>query len=339
MAHELLGERFFGMGRREDVWHRLGNYGETPTKAYPLFKDTLGDIPVNLMSVFTRLPDGTEMELPERVLLRDPIAEDPNYVSFGVATAEDFTLLNPLQAARLWDEYCGLDVDTAMYLRAGKIQIITALLPKYAIAGDEMSSRIAFLNHQEVGVTCWGLNIDTRIVCANTMAMAHGERGGEKIRFTHTPHIQGRVGEWLSTIVARATATQQQTKEMGEFLASVRCDEDKMASYLDRVYPVPAEPNKGEVLASMYKDKFSNWEKIAVQMDDRANAVMDLFQEQRGIGQDSRACSGTMFGIVQATIELENFRRGKNRSEAVLVGTRANTIQSAWDVALDVSKN
>ena len=57
---------------------------------------------------------------------------------------------------------------------------------------------------------------------------------------------------------------------------------------------------------------------------------------------DSEACKGTVWGLYNAVVECEDYRRGgseKSRATSAVIGDRAVTKQRAFDVALTLCTN
>jgi hypothetical protein len=72
----------------------------------------------------------------------------------------------------------------------------------------------------------------------------------------------------------------------------------------------------------------------------RRAAALGLFAGA-GTGMDSQASRGTMWGLYNAIVELENFREGGSDEQAateVLIGDRAAVMQRAFSRALELSR-
>lgn len=135
------------------------------------------------------------------------------------------------------------------------------------------------------------LNAATRVVCANTLGVALGERDGARWSVRHTTNAADRVkaaGEAFSNLVRG----YDNFAELANLLAQVRLSNKQMQATVDTVLPLPGEdkaPSK--------------------QLQNKRETVTSLFETARGI----EGIRGTAWGAFQAWTQFADHHLVANR--------------------------
>lgn len=339
MAHEIFKDRFYG--HRVPAWHGLGIVNEVEQSA----RETLAMLkPWNvelfrlgaLSPALELVPDdeitGTNLEwLSKRVIMRHPTEDDQQYRSFGVVS-KSYDLITPQSAARLWDEYAGLPIDSAGALYHGACLFLAAKLPSYMVAGDDVDNHLVYCNWTHENRAATIMVTPTRVVCRNTMVI--GESSAQsKFRGTHhRAGLAASIGEWLTGAVDAANGIIEQQREAFSVMASRRVNDEQVREYLKNTYKLQHIPRNANEETRARVDDING--RITITRE----AAMSLFRGD-GVGSDSPAAAGTVWGAYQAVVETENFRPGRYARSAALVGDRATTIQRAYTLAMEITRN
>jgi phage/plasmid-like protein (TIGR03299 family) len=83
-------------------------------------------------------------------------------------------------------------------------------------------------------------NVATRVVCANTLGVALGERGGATWRIQHTANAKARLDE-AGKAFARLARSYERLGELANVLAVTPFTGVQMQATVDRVMPVPKD--------------------------------------------------------------------------------------------------
>lgn len=335
MSHEILGNRFYG--DRTPAWHGLGYVSEVPMTAGEAYVNHIGRYDVSLQPIVAG-ESGLVVFEDKLAIVRHPIPEDEQYRCFGIVSNQ-YGLVTPDAAVALWDRQVKLPVETMAVVRGGQCLLITAKLPAYDVAGDEIQDYLGFHNWMDGSHMASMIRSGVRQVCMNTMRLAES-LATETYRARHEKDVLATLEAWLEGFAERAIAKQAAIKEACELLTRTRVTEENAVPVLGAAYPDVQQP-VNDVPNEVWLQRLEKYEADVSIVDERRATVVDLFLGE-GRGSATPAADGTMWGLYQAVVECENFRRGgsdRTAQESVLVGTRGDTIARAFDAALDLSKN
>lgn len=332
MPHDIFGERF--VSYRQPAWHGLGQIVQEPITAADGL-GLMGEVKVTTETLVIPGMDG--LTLPYKVIVRHPTHDDPQFLPLGVVST-DYELINPSQFADLWDKYVGKPIETIGFLRAGGLIFITTKLPSFDVKGDEVEDYLIAINGM-TGSNCGEMRrAPVRVVCANTLALS-GELATEVIRVVHDAGVLDRFGTWLSDMYHKAERQAGVIKSTFEVLANTSPTAKQLKTTLELAYPTPKPPRRNAPDSVM--EKREEYHQFMVNgMALRRSAAQALF-EGDGVGMDLPAARGTFWGLYNAVVETEDYRRGGYSEENVaferLFGDRALTKERALDVCVAYS--
>lgn len=347
MSHELLGDLFF-QDRRAPAWHDIMVEGIDPDKDYTAREvyALFGSPQVTLAGLQTVGKDskGQHFPVPYNAILRGPVPSDPQPRVFGVVSPE-YVMVTPDEIVSLWDEHVRRKVQTMMFLRDGKLMVITARLEGFVARGEDVETYVQIGNWMDGASASTALLSGVCTVCMNTWRMANAE-ASESYRFVHDSQIRHRMGRWFTDVIARAERNIPKMRDAVDLLASRKIgatvDEAKanVRTVLETAYRLP-EPPQHDPLASdeWNTDRLVRWEELKKTIDLRRATAFDLFRGQ-GTGMDLPSRKGTLWGLYQAVVETEDFRkgaRGNNLASAVLFGERAQVKDRAFNATLRIA--
>lgn len=213
-------------------------------------------------------------------------------------------------------------LESAGALRGGSRVWVLAKLqrdPLVIAAGDEVEKYL-LLSHSHDGslaVRCGFCPI--RVVCSNTLAMAHGSDASRLIRIRHTGDVLGNlmaVREVMDLADQEFRATGEQYKR----LARTSINQADLRRYVRRVLRVEGEADP------------------STRMSNIVEQIVGL--AEAGRGNDHPSVRGTLWGGYNAVTEYLGYTRGRtqdNRLNSLWFGDSAGLNRHALDVALDLA--
>lgn len=333
--------------RAEPAWHGILKSGIDPTRTYTAVEvlDVLGGpsyLKLPLQTIATK-QDGEHISVPAYAIVRTPYGTNKSEATMGIVR-EGYNLVTPEQVAHMWDERTGKNVETAAYLREGKLFLLTAKLDPIDVVGDTVQMYLGLHTWMDGLTASTALTSGVREVCMNTVQMAHAA-AKQMIRFNHDRWILERMGRWMANVIDEAEGGLPALAEAMRVLAGYRLQAPKaeVVHVLTAAYPTPPRPEADPTWSKEYTElRDKKWDQEARLITDRRQAALELFKG-RGTGMDTVAAAGTAWGLYNAVVEVEDWRGGARgndadaRAAAVLVGERAEAKGRAWTAAVQVA--
>lgn len=337
MAHDIFGSRFWS--HREPAWHGIGTVSDEELPALRVLERT-GEPVYTLEPIYATLPGGTAgvINLAERAIVRHPTDDDPEFVSLGIAGPE-YQLFTPGDCARIWDEAVARPVETLGFLARGGRFFLTGHIEDIDVNGDEVSLyqyALVELDGQranEYGIT------GVRICCANTLRFGQ-EAATERFRIVHDQHTRERMASWMTEMNDLAVQKVHMLKEAFDLLAGYSVNGDEVQEVLDAAYVPPAAPRR-DCPPEEYALREQRYESRLAQVASYQEGAVRLFTGE-GTGLNVGPTAGTMWGLYNAVVETEDYRRPSNRStkaqaaESRMFGERAQVKERAYEKAMEV---
>jgi hypothetical protein len=347
MAAELLDDLFFA-DRQAPAWHGIMKGGIDPDRRYTAQEvlALLGGPVITkqpLQTVIT-LADGNHIEVPAYAIVRGPYGSHRDYATLGLVR-DGYNLVTPDQVAEMWDDRTGKHVETAAYLRDGKLFLLTAKLEPIDVVGDTVLMYLGLHTWMDGVTASSAITSGVREVCMNTV-MAAIAAARQKVSFTHDRFILDRMGRWMADVILQAEGGLPAVAEAMRLLAGYRLQDPKaeVLHVLTSAYPTPPRPQVDPLWGKDYAEmREKKWNQEAALITDRRKAALELFRG-RGRGMDSRAAAGTAWGLYNSVVEVEDWRGGSKgpvsdaRASAILVGERAEAKARAFTAAMDVAQ-
>lgn len=158
-----------------------------------------------------------------------------------------------------------------------------------------------------------------RVVCSNTMAMAHSSSKLLRVRHTKKAvQTLEQIREIMDTMNAEFVATAEQYKQ----LAKLRVDEKTLKEYVRLVF----NPKAVEIEETEESDG---------RADKMFNNILPLFEAGRG--NDMPGVAGTWWAALNSITEYTTWERGRtqdNRLDSLWFGDSAKVNQRALDLAV-----
>lgn len=324
MAHEIENMMYVG----ERPWHGLGKeLPEAPNTADAIRLAGL-DWTVRTEPLF--LADG------RKASHLATVRESDNAILGVVGPA--YHPLQNVEAFSFFDPFVesgAAKLETAGSLRNGKrVWVLAKVGHDVAVSGDDTVRRYLLLSNAHDGTLAARVGFTpTRVVCANTLAVAHDSKASQLLRIMHTKNIVENL-EAVQEIVNLANATFEASLEQYKFLASREVNQKDLERYVRNVFGTKTSRTRS-------RDEEG---KVVVQELDELRGekilpiVTSLFES--GLGQDLPGARGTWWGAYNAATEYITHQRGPDRErrlENAWYGQGAALNRRALDLATQLA--
>ena len=293
MAHdlEIVNGKASMFSVKEVPWHGLGTIVHDAPNAAEAIRLAGLDWTVSRRSIISTEAKVGLLPIPEyRAIVRDDNEAVLAVLGKGytpLQNKEAFDFFNPFVESGL------ASFETAGSLSGGRRVWVLAKLNKAPIEignGDEVNKFLLLSNgHDGMMAVRTGFT-PVRVVCANTLAMAHGKGSSELIRVRHSAKVQVRV-EQLQEIVNAADAKFEATAEQYRLLSKSDVSSEDIKKYVRVVFDLEDERKE------LARERMTN-------------DIIRLFETGRG--SDLKSAKGTMWGLYNAVSEKLVWEAGKS---------------------------
>lgn len=324
MAHEIeiqngKANAFF-VG--EPAWHRLGKVFD---------EGTILDIPTAIeaaglnwdvrLQPLHMIYDGDQMPVPGYATVRDSDKSvlgvvGPTYKP--LQNRDAFNWFQPFLDAR------AATLEAAGSLRGGKRVWILARLnrdPIEVVPGDEVRKYVLLSNGHDGTLAIRAGFPSVRVVCANTLAEAHGSSASKLLRVRHTANAVKTLDE-VREVMNLADREFAATADQYRSLARKGVNVSDLKTFVRKVF----EP---KVLLTDAPEEERNERLLG--------KIIPLFEQGRG--NDMPGVAGTMWAAYNAVNEYLGYERGNeaNRLDSMWFGDSARLNERAFKVALQMA--
>jgi phage/plasmid-like protein (TIGR03299 family) len=217
-------------------------------------------------------------------------------------------------------------LNTAGALHSGsKVWILAEIMgaAPLEIAKDDSVARFLMISNSHDGTTSVRVGFTPiRVVCANTLAMAHSNAASKLIRLRHHKDVKVNLDK-LRDVINLANKEFEATAEQYRHLASRRVNVADLKKYVRLVAGVD-ESVKDEDIPTRTQ-----------------NTMTDLLNRMvNGIGQANPAVAGTWWAAYNGVNEYLNYAKGRtvsNRMDSLWFGTSATDNANALKAALTLA--
>ncbi len=346
MVANIFGKRF--LGRREPAWHGLGEVFTDPLTATEAVKKAGADYrvekhPLQVQIGSTFVPYQDEHGNKEKVaLVRLPTEDDNVHRIFGIVSPRYHVMQNVDLAEKLDHLSKRWPVETIGVLGYGETIFITLDAGETKIGGDEIKKFFLITDTKKGGESLKIAFTPVRVVCGNTLtyglssalssiSLRHYATLGDELDF------QMNLVELMQEEEAKALAAF-------EMLSKKKVIDVQVEQILTAVYPVPEKPRRAKVLEAVgdvkdlgkratkslldryFKDK-EGYEKHVTVVEGYRESTKRLYKENY---------PNTAWGVFNAVVEVEDYRKGGNAAESALFGARAIRKSRAFEAAVNV---
>lgn len=299
---------------RQTPWHRLGTVLENPPTIQEAIELSGLNWPVELKPLF--LGDGT-------LVTHKAVVRGDSGNVLGIVGPR----YQPLQNAEAFNwfnafvENGEVSLETAGSLDEGRRIWVMAKIsrdPSVIVPNDEILKYLMLSNSHDGTLAIRVGYTPIRIVCANTLAMAHSSNASKLIRVRHTASSKVALDK-LKDIMNLVDREFEATAEQFRFLASKTFNQKDIREY---------------VKAVLGKDKIAE-EDLPTRTKNQLDEIIGLLEDEN---QRLNGVNGTYWAAYNAVNQYLNYdasRNDNNRMSSLWFGVNAKTNKSALDLALE----
>lgn len=320
MAHELEiingnASMFF---RGENPWHRLGRFiaPEEKLNSEQAIVAANLDWTVGTQPLF--LADGT-------LAPANAVVRSDNNAVLGVV-GKDYQPLQNRDAFRFFDSFIESNqaqYETAGALREGKRIWVLAKINSDldVVKGDDTLSRYVMLSNSHDGTTAVRAGFtNIRVVCQNTLSIAHSSAASKLIRVRHGRNVKDNLDK-VAEIMNLANREFEATLEQYKLLANREINSTDLEKYVKMVMI-------GEKKMEANKEAGARI----------LNRIIPLFE--KGRGNDMPEIKGTFWAAYNSISEYLQYEKGQDeqiRMDSLMFGQSATILENALKVAVKMA--
>lgn len=353
MAHNIFGDRF--LGRTTPAWHALGTVfpadrgigvEEAVREAGCGYE--LAKVPVTLGTVPAW--DGAPQATTDLMgLVRQPTSDDDTVRFLGMV-GKDYEIVSNLDIAqRLEPLREAWPVETVGALGKGDSFFITLAIGQVGLGrdGSDLVERYFLVNGNHGNGR--GIRITettVRVVCANTLELALGQRDRDFAATRVTlDHVRGAGADLAVAVelIGKLKKLDEGTLQRLQALSLRAVTEAQVQAIFAAAWPEPDEPRKVSFakqveLAGLDPSRFAGavagYARWQAEVLDRRALAGQCYQV---LCDSTPAIAGTAWAAVNAVTEVANHLQGRgNVEESLLFGKRAGEQQRALGAALSL---
>lgn len=323
MAHEIYNEKF--LSYRIPAWHRLGlvvNEELTATEAATRIK----------IPTITTEPVVTSSGLPTaHKAIIGALNEGREVYS---VVGNDYREITHADFIAGWDRNVARHIETIGVLRRGAGIFLSAKLPSFSVKGEEIEAYILAENWLTGNRTTKVRKTPVRVVCMNTLQMSD-RASVRELRIRHSRPAIEQLDQNLKDLIQQSEAEYVTLKEAYELLAKCRLDYVAANTILETSYPAMAMPEALLARAAndaQALDRLASIERFnGGQIEHRKNCLS--LYEGEGRGALSEAAAGTAWGLYNAVVEYEQYKKDRRDAESIMFGAGKFRVEKAFDAA------
>jgi phage/plasmid-like protein (TIGR03299 family) len=315
MAHEI--ENMFSV--KETPWHKLGRVIKDAPSMEQVLELAGLNWSVSLRPLHMTMPDGSSKTVAENAIVRDT---DNSVLGFTGKRYRPLQNSDALEFFRPFQESGLCSFETAGSLRQGqKIWIMASLngAEMEIVKGDAVRKYLLLSNGHDgkmgirVGFT------PVRVVCANTLAMAHGSNESKLIRVFHSSKTMENL-ETLRETINAANASFEATAEQYRHLANRGVNAGDISKYVDLVF---------------YNGKQAESDREKIARETLNENITRLFEA--GHGNTMTNVSGTYWALYNGVTQYLSYEQGRSddsRLDSLWYGANKDLNKTALESAL-----
>lgn len=326
MSHEIYEDKF--LSYRQPAWHQLGLVVDEMLNA----TDAAQRIAVPQI---TTEPVVTASGLPTHH--KAIIGETSPRRVYSVVTNQ-YREITHIDFVQAWDRRVKQNVETIGVLMKGAGLFLSAKLPSFDVKGDEMQAYILAENWLTGTRSTKVRKTPVRVVCMNTLQMSDSQSVME-LRILHNKPAVEQLEESLSTIIEKSIGEYRAIREVFEILAGYKAKDEQVRAMFEESYPTIAMPE--HLLARAVTDSKALDQLAKVERDNgvRARHRSECFRlyDGEGVGCQSPAAKGTLWGAYNAVAEYEQYIRDSRKGESVAFGAGKDRVTDAFEAACAIA--
>lgn len=327
MSHEIYNEKF--LSYRIPAWHRLGQVIEEEIGAEEAARR------IRMPAIHTE-PVITANGLPTDHKAIIGTLDEGKEVYCVVST--DYREITHADFIAGWDRNVKRHVETIGVLRHGAGIFLSTKLPSFSVKGEEVEAYLLAENWLSGNRTTKIRKTPVRVVCMNTLQMSD-RASTRELRIRHSRPAVEQLDKHLQELIQQSAAEYVTLKEAYELLASTRLNRESASTILSSTYPEQELPEALLVRASSDGEALKRLAQIerfnGGQIEHRKNCYS--LYDGEGRGALSTAAAGTAWGMYNAVVEYEQYKKDRRDAESIMFGAGKFRVERAFDAACELA--
>lgn len=328
MSHEIYNEKF--LSYRIPAWHRLGQVIEEEIGAEEAARRirmpaihtepviTANGLPTDHKAIIGTLDEGKEVYC---------------------VVSNDYREITHADFIAGWDRNVKRHVETIGVLRHGAGIFLSTKLPSFSVKGEEVEAYLLAENWLSGNRTTKVRKTPVRVVCMNTLQMSD-RASTRELRIRHSRPAVEQLDKHLQELIQQSAAEYVTLKEAYELLASTRLNRESASTILSSTYPEQEMPEALLVRASSDGEALKRLAQIerfnGGQIEHRKNCYS--LYDGEGRGALSTAAAGTAWGMYNAVVEYEQYKKDRRDAESIMFGAGKFRVERAFDAACELAR-
>lgn len=315
MAHEVENMMYVGA----KPWHGLGRAFEMPPTLEEAIVAAGLDWKVGLKKLQTT---DTQENVPALATFRESDGRILGVVGTGyhpLQNKDAFEFFRPFIDSK------EASIETAGSLRSGQRVFVLAKVNRdpMVIKGNDTVEKFILLSNSHDGTLAVRIGFTPiRVVCNNTLTLAHGDKASKLLRVKHTSGVVQNL-DAIREIMNLANQEFESTAEQYRLLAGKQINSKDLEKYVKLVFSQKAIEKSGDI--DEVKSKV-------------LGSIIPLFEHGRG--NDMKEIKGTYWAAYNAVTEYLQYERGETnegRFDQLWFGSAAQVNKRALDVGLTLA--
>lgn len=247
--------------------------------------------------------------------------------------------LQNIEAFKWFDPFLAsgqASLETAGCLNEGRRVWVMAKINRddCRIVGDDKIRKYIMLSNSHDGTQAIRVGYTPqRVVCSNTLAMAHGSKASALLKVKHTKSLNETMDK-IRDIMNVADAAFEATAEQYRFLTTKGIVASDLKKYVDLVFKKDSEESE--------EDDQEETEKRSLKEDDARLMINKIIPHfENGRGADLPGVKGTLWGAlnsISSFLTWERCRTQDARLDNLWFGESVKINKKALDVAVKMAK-
>lgn len=313
MAHNI--NTYIG---RQAAWHGLG----TVTGSYMTWSDILTNGGLDFQVIKNQLEyQGAPVEAWGTF-------RSDNGVMLGTV-GKDFEVVQHTLGFEFLDQLVGnkngAHYETAGVLGKGEqVWGLIDLNVTISVRGDITKGYLLFATGHDGSMSWLNKMVFTRVVCANTLAVAMGERSKAEFRIRHTKNANKRIVDAHKALIM-IESDMKTVEERLNFLAGRKVTREVVTGVFDRLFP-KREKADGTPVDTTRRQNVLDSILMNFELNDR-----NAFPEQRGSAYN-------LLNSITEYVDHDRSSRGDNREQSAMFGSGDALKTKAYEYILEGAK-
>lgn len=325
---DFLTDGFYG-NRGSSVFAQFGTNVKGAKKAVDAFTD-FGSFDIEVKPLYS-LTNGS-------VRVVTPMHGIYNNDRFLGAVTGKYVAVQPKTFAELWDNHIDMPINAMGTCNKNSSFFISSELPDMNIGGDVVKNYLIGISPM-TGLGAIRLFVSpTRLKCTNMLPAAK-RTSSITARIPHVGRVNEMVKLWMKDIKSKMIVKAQTIEDELKLMNSVKATPELLEKFMNEFYELP-KPLSRIAPMSVLARRDMEFDRKVNMVTNRRETFISLYNGAMTKGDE---LDNTLYKMLNAAGENEQYRRSTKdieaRAESAIFGTRADLIERAYEITLQLAQN